>query len=119
MALCTYGNAQIKVTLKLPSPCTNTSVTPNNINKPKINLTLSPNPSDGFFSINLSSSKIIKKAKINVIDTKGNILYSENIFCASSTCIKKMDLSHFISGIYILSIKGTYFNKQQKFIIKK
>lgn len=79
----------------------NDNISPSNI-ETSINdksISIYPNPCKGILNISGNFSKM----QIEVFDISGDLKYSNNLFSDSS--IKTLDLSHLISGCYIIRIK--------------
>ncbi len=113
-----YGNAQILVTLNLPDPCMSLGIIQNEKVKNTVDFTLSPNPTNGEFCLKITSNEMLGKVLIEVVGIQGRLKYSEQIYSNNNSCIKKFNLKSLTSGVYILSLFGENFNKQQKLIIK-
>lgn len=76
---------------------------------------LSPNPSQGVFSINghvHSSDKIV----VSVRDLKGKLVY-QNVLSGVSNLDEEIDLSHLNNGVYGLSLESGQDLVQQKVVI--
>jgi hypothetical protein len=76
-----------------------------------------PNPSDGIFSIKISSLSN-KPASLKIMNTLGTVVYQSNINVDPS---KTMDikLTNQPEGIYYLNLKGEGVNLIKKVIIQK
>ena len=119
MTATVYVSGQVTtVKLKLPDPCSNTSNIKNKNTGKDFVFTVSPNPSKGEFSLNISYSKIIGKTSIEVYSLQGKLLYSESIYCSSTKCIKSLDLKHLAKGVYTLSLRSNGLVKTEKIIIQ-
>jgi hypothetical protein len=78
----------------------------------KKGVTISPNPSNGVFNININeySGKVI----IQVVDLNGRMVYTSTNEMFNSE--KAIDLKTIESGIYVLRISGEDLNYSQKII---
>ncbi len=80
----------------------------------RINLSVSPNPSTGEFSINLNNR--VKSGLLNIYDVNGKLVYRE----LGLRGVKKMlNLNHLENGLYILSIQEGEKAFMTKLIIDK
>jgi len=75
---------------------------------------LYPNPSNGL--VNISFSKAIHQADINVIDMQGRIVFSLN---KTSSLGEALDLNHLNSGTYFVSISSDEGFAITKIVIQK
>ena len=75
---------------------------------------LYPNPSNGL--VNISFSKVIHQADINVIDMQGRIVFSIN---NTSSLGEALDLNHLNSGTYFVSISSDEGFAITKILIQK
>jgi hypothetical protein len=75
---------------------------------------LYPNPSNGL--VNISFSKAIHQADINVIDMQGRIVFSLN---NTSSLGEALDLNHLNSGTYFVSISSDEGFAITKILIQK
>jgi plastocyanin len=67
-------------------------------NKPELNFSLYPNPTNGVFNVNLNSS--VDVSKIEVYNLLGEVVYNTNVVTAKTT----IDLSNNERGIYFVKI---------------
>lgn len=75
-------------------------------------ITVSPNPSSGLFTINIPN--FIGKIDLQVVDVYGRIILKESD--SITTGGKNIDLSNCLSGMYIIKINGSEFTYSQKII---
>ncbi len=113
-----FSNAQISATLQLPDPCTSLNIDKPEVIKEIFDFSINPNPSEGEFSLNISSKEILGNVIIEIITMKGECVFSEQIYCSSNTCIKSVKLSNFPKGVYVVSVKGGLYKKTRKLIVK-
>ena len=73
-------------------------------------ITVSPNPASDFIQVELNNG--IEKAKIMVIDTRGCVAMSKEVFKHTT-----LDVSHLASGNYILMVNTEHGTIQNKKII--
>jgi hypothetical protein len=78
----------------------------------KKGIVISPNPSNGLFTIN--SNQYAGKVSIQVVDLNGREVYSTKNELFNSE--KTIDLKAVESGIYVLRISGEDLNYSQKII---
>lgn len=76
----------------------------------KTQIRVYPNPSRDNITIN----GLENINEIRIFDTKGAIVYSENIY--SNTSNLKLNISNFTKGLYIIQLIGNYDIQQVKFI---
>lgn len=75
-------------------------------------VTVSPNPSNGLYSIQIKD--IVSRVNIKVVDMNGKEVFSKNNVNADQ--IKSIDLSNLQSGVYILNVNGQKLNYTEKLI---
>ena len=112
-----FVKGQTVVTLQLPDNCNVNGledVIKNNDNILKIY----PNPSNGKFSLVVSSDVFIGKATIYIHSIESKIVYSEKIFCNSKKLVKQLNLSKLVHGTYILEVKSEKEVYSKKLLIK-
>nr|NQU93857.1 T9SS type A sorting domain-containing protein [Bacteroidota bacterium] len=73
-----------------------------------------PNPSDGEFSIEVSSRNL-RPVQIKIYSSLGAVVYSENDHATGNI----INLKNFREGIYYLSVKGDGINLIKKIVIQK
>ncbi|MES2514543.1 MAG: T9SS type A sorting domain-containing protein [Bacteroidota bacterium] len=76
------------------------------------NLSIYPNPTNGFFTIELSTKA---KQLVQLFDIAGNVVLSQTIENGSAT----IDASHLAAGIYNINIKGENSVTNKKLVIVK
>lgn len=112
-----YGYSQIAVTLNLPDPCASVGINEDLKVEKEVDFTLSPNPSNGVFSLKIKSSETIGSVTVEVLSVQGKNVLSEKIFCNSSTSVKEYNLSHLQKGVYIIYLSGKNLKGSKKFIL--
>jgi hypothetical protein len=122
LLLCTianYGISQTIVNLALPDNCNKNVTLIEKVDTEKGSiLELFPNPNTGIFTLAISFNAMIEKAAINIYDTMGKTVFTENIFSNSSKLIKQINISDLLPGIYILDVKNTKQETSIKLVIK-
>jgi PKD repeat protein len=75
------------------------------LNQPSalIGLSVYPNPGNGLFTIEISSSNAANTT-ISVVDTKGSIVYDENLVVFKGINKKAIDLTKLSKGVYQLKV---------------
>jgi hypothetical protein len=73
---------------------------------------VSPNPSNGLYSIQIKD--ISSRVNVKVADINGKEVFSKNDVDADQ--IKSIDLSNLQSGVYILNVNGQKLNYTEKLI---
>ncbi len=79
----------------------------------QLGIRVAPNPSDGFFTIQMKSDRE-EAVSIRVISALNTIAYKENKITVNGSLTKTIDLSHAPDGIYFLYIEtdtSTYMRK--------
>lgn len=71
-------------------------------NYPQFELDLYPNPSDGFFSLKLST-ELEMESYISVYSLNGDLIYSERI--SAHTSAAQIDMTYVASGFYLVELK--------------
>lgn len=115
ITIASYVNGQTVVTLDLADPCSATGI--RNVIESNFSLTISPNPTDGEFTVSISSKEIIGKAKIEVLDMKGTLVLSEQIFSNNLKCIKTYNLNKLSKGIYNISIIVKNYRETKRIVL--
>lgn len=73
-----------------------------------------PNPSNGIFTVELSSSNVSGQLDLKICDLTGKQIY-EGIYLGKSRY--EIDLSEFAKGVYIISVNSSAKSWQSKIII--
>lgn len=76
---------------------------------------LYPNPAENSTTVTVSG--VEGPVTIIVVDLDGRTLRSETVDC-SSTCTKRVDVSHLASGTYFVRIQGAGINSVQKLVVQ-
>lgn len=107
-----YKDSTIGIYQRSLNPCDYTYNWTGIIDKENIfnNITISPNPSNGTFYINLDK---LKDVTIKIFDLSGNVVYSK----FKSSSISYIDLN-INQGLYILQLKSSESTFQQKILVK-
>lgn len=74
-----------------------------------------PNPGEGIFNLTINTPNT-GKMRIFITDLVGKTVYSEDIFVASTTFNKTLNLSHLNDGIYLLSVTSGDHKLNKKLI---
>lgn len=74
-----------------------------------------PNPTKGVFTIDFKSE--IKNIK--VVNILGEVVYNENIDAANAETTKKIDLSNFTNGVYIVNVSNDKGESSYKIVLDK
>ena len=116
IALANFSIGQTNVvTLELPNPCTTNSI--RNMDNLEYDFSISPNPSTGDFILNLTGSERLGKLTIRISDTKGNLVFQEQIYSGNARLVKSYKFNHLHRETYYVTIVGKGFRKTQKLII--
>jgi hypothetical protein len=75
---------------------------------------LFPNPNDGRFSLNFTTTLEAENYTVTIVDLIGKTVYQQEL--SNDEAIKQFDLSHLKSGIYVLLISSNQILLTQKFI---
>lgn len=80
---------------------------------------ISPNPSNGIFTIELSGEAIASEVSIDVRNTLGQILFSSTLSlpAGASQSKKEIDLHYLSNGIYFVNLQTEKFSLQKKIVI--
>ena len=104
------ANGAYTVTVSNSFGCSSTS-TATNFNVTGINsiadnaiLTIFPNPSNGFITINYTSKGKSEYINIEVINNLGQLVYTEKIDNCTNDCNKIIDMNSYQKGIYLVRI---------------
>ena len=65
-----------------------------------------PNPGNGIFNLDLSTSKL-EVFNITVMDVIGNTVYSSKTGLVTGNLVTPIDLSSFSKGVYFINVKGS------------
>lgn len=112
-----YGYSQIAVTLDLPDPCASVGIVDDLKVEKEVDFTLSPNPSQGIFSLKIKSSETIGSVSVEMMSIQGKLVLSEKIYCNSTTCVKEYNFSHLQKGVYVIYLSGKNLKASKKFIL--
>jgi len=116
-----YANnaiCQTVVKLALPNNCEQqTDVI--DVESPKNSkLELFPNPNEGTFTVDLNFKSNIDFATIYVLNTLGENVYFESLFCNSNRLVKQLYLINIARGTYVLTIRNEKESIYTKLIIQ-
>ena len=80
-------------------------------------ISITPNPSGGNFEFKMDG---IQRGlvNINILDSKGDVIYKEQKKSESGSISESIDLSAYPKGIYLLKIKSEGFYKVRKVVIQ-
>ncbi len=79
-------------------------------------LLITPNPSDGVFTVKCSS-KVKEDMKISVKTSKGQLIYQKNFQLLPGLNQFSIDLSRFPKAFYLLELTTNHHQNQQKIVI--
>ncbi len=75
-----------------------------------------PNPTKGQFNIKFNTQE--NNMRVDIINLQGQIIFSEELIdCNQSNCVKSIDLSTYMKGIYIVRFSNHNFVKTAKLLI--
>jgi hypothetical protein len=83
-----------------------------------IALGISPNPSNGKFSLDISTG-MASKVSLTVYNTLGTAVYAENDLRFHGKLHKNLDLSHLAKGVYRLKVEGNGYSGTVSVVIVK
>ncbi|MCX6269450.1 MAG: C25 family cysteine peptidase [Bacteroidetes bacterium] len=83
-----------------------------------LGIAIFPNPSDGKFSLDISSS-IVSKINLVVFNTLGMVVYTENDVKFQGTLHKTIDLTRLPQGVYHLKVTGDGVSTTIRVVIGK
>ena len=63
-----------------------------------------PNPSDGRFEILLANKKLIRKATLKLLDSKGGIVSQKSVKIKKGLTKLKMNEKNIIPGVYYIKL---------------
>ncbi|MDP1621356.1 MAG: C25 family cysteine peptidase [Bacteroidales bacterium] len=70
-----------------------------------IGISISPNPNDGKFSLDITST-IVSKISLTVYNTLGIVVYTDNDIRFNGKLHRNLDLSNLSKGVYRLKVEG-------------
>jgi len=73
-----------------------------------------PNPTSGVFNVSFSNATSIK-----VMNTLGTVVYEEKVDQDLSEATKRIDMSHFANGIYLINVSNGMGSTNHKIILNK
>lgn len=111
------GQTVTVVTLNLPNPCAGITTNIDKTVKKDVEFTLSPNPTKGRFTINITRKETIGKIKVKVFDMKGTLVFTNEIYSNNQKCVKTYNLNELSKGIYSVSIIGEEYIESKKLVI--
>lgn len=115
---CWTMSAQNVVTLQLPEPCVGTSV-PQYPTSEFLHFTVSPNPSNGDFTLYIASSTPLGKVHLTVTSMEGTMLYKQDFYTIEPKLQSALQLRHLAAGIYMVALLCEQGTSTQKIIIQK
>ena len=84
-------------------------------NKEAVNLVIYPNPTKG--TLNIQTSVPINRYNLVLMDIHGNWIYSEDLELNSYETEKKLDLSRFAKGVYLIQLYDSDESHVKKVIV--
>ncbi len=87
----------------------------NEINETVNDFTVSPNPNNGQFKVNISA--LNAKFTLNVRNIMGQVVYTENVSVQNSLS-KEINLSNLDKGIYFVSVENEVSKEVKKVVIR-
>lgn len=81
------------------------------------NLTVSPNPSNGFVTLNFNTNSSQQK-NIQLIDMAGKVVFIKNVNVIKGESEQTIDISQLAKGSYFIKVISTNENEIKKLIIK-
>jgi len=81
-------------------------------------ITVSPNPSDGDFTIQFSEVLTNESFRINVLNILGEVIFSFDEKNSSTSFSRQIHLNNVTAGIYYLEIKSESFSSGKKLLIE-
>jgi sporulation-control protein spo0M len=119
-ALALSVNSQIVVPLTLPDNCNiSTGKTDVPLKETTPKLTVSPNPNDGTFTLQIKSHKVIDNVRISIFNSLGVECYAQRVYCNSNTLFRQLDVSGLPSGVYYVKASSGSYDLNASFIIQK
>jgi hypothetical protein len=118
LLFCWCMHGQNVVTLQLPEPCVGTSV-PQYPTSDQPQFTVSPNPSNGDFTLYIACPASIGKVHLTVTSLEGVLLYRQDYYTKESMLQSALQLHHLASGIYMVTLICDQGTSTQKIIIQK
>ena len=82
-----------------------------------INLTVYPNPNNGVFTLNVSTTNV-KELEVKVMNIQGQIVFAKNNFDNISNVKEQIDLSNNANGIYFITVTSDKGVKTHKVIVQ-
>jgi hypothetical protein len=82
-----------------------------------LGMTINPNPSHDFFTLELTGVKN-QKVQITLTDMKGITVWSEQVKAETGTVQRKVDVSAFSKGTYVLRVTTSLGTKTEKVVVR-
>lgn len=86
-------------------------------NKNSDAISVSPNPSSSFFTINIKKVEN-DPISIQVVDALGKIVYTKQVSSFGTEINETIDLTGFPKGVYVLELNSPHFKQSRKLIVE-
>ncbi len=83
-----------------------------------VDMTIYPNPSDGFFNIELTG-EANKPLAINVTNVSGKVVYKQDNIIVSGRTLQDINISEHSAGIYNITVTDGIRSISQKIVLRK
>jgi len=80
-------------------------------------IVLSPNPSEGVFSISLRSGLTLD-AQVDILDITGKVVLSRELILSGATRSAQFDIANHGRGIYLVRVQTTAGTHTQRFTVR-
>ncbi len=111
-------DGQTVITLHLPLPCTETSITQHPASNP-LELDIFPNPTNGELTLVASGRDILGDLHLEISTIQGKTMVTNHFASSKNQFSKTLDLSHLASGVYMLKLTNKEAIVTKKIIIQK
>lgn len=114
-----YGHSQTVVKMVLPQNCAeNTTAVDKKDKDVYSKLEIYPIPSNGNFTLYIHSTENLMKTTVQIYNTLGALVYSEQVYCDSPNLVKQYTLLGMQPGQYIVKVKSAQKELTTKLLIK-
>ena len=119
IALTIQLHGQISVTVPLPSPCESISFQEEPEKRHDLDVKIYPNPGQGSFTLDVNASNPLESILVDVYSIAAVRLYSEKIYCQSTSCIKQFAGLNLSDGIYHVVVTAGSIRETRKLIVQR
>lgn len=85
----------------------------------EMSVKLYPNPSDGRFAVEFTSTKAIDDATIRIMDINGRIIQIDEFTVDSDSFLRRYDISAYSKGVYLIQLQTEHGIQTKRVVVQK